>query len=145
MRYSCAASKYSIHCAFPGDFISPGFYLEQDTKTPLTKRIQGTDKPLTELEAKFPSSHTVATGIIQAVEAGDFMICKDSLAASLLFTGMTGPSPKRGLGLADSLLGWVVSWIVWPVLRIKWAQMCHEDGEVARKSRKARRGTDESH
>ncbi|KAJ3490405.1 hypothetical protein NLG97_g5790 [Lecanicillium saksenae] len=141
MRYSCATSKYSIHCVFPGDFVSPGFYLEQDTKTPLTKRIQGTDKPLKELETKFPSSHAVASGVIQAVEAGDFVICKDSMAASLLFTSMTGPSPKRGLGIADSLLGWVVSWIVWPVLRSKWAQMCREDGDAARESQKSQQVT----
>ena len=26
LRYDCAVSKYSVHCAFPGDFVSPGFY-----------------------------------------------------------------------------------------------------------------------
>lgn len=54
MRYSSPSCTYSIHCAFPADFVSPGFYLEQNTKTPLTKRIQGTNQTLAELEALLP-------------------------------------------------------------------------------------------
>ncbi|KAG6037964.1 putative secondary metabolism biosynthetic enzyme [Claviceps citrina] len=138
MRYSCTASAYSVHCAFPGDFLSPGFWLEQETKTPLTKRIQGTDRPLEQLAATCPSSDRVAELMIRAAENGDYIICKDSAAASLLFTSMTGPSPKRGMGLADSLLGLLVGWIVWPVLRRRWEWMCAEDGERAREARRCK-------
>ncbi|KAI5868186.1 putative short chain dehydrogenase/ reductase [Durotheca rogersii] len=136
LRYNGPASSYSIHCAFPADFVSPGFVLEQKTKTPLTKRIQGLDRPFEELVARFPTSEKVASLIIAAVGRGDFIICEDSFAASALFTNMIGPSPKRGLGIVDSLLGLLVGWFVWPALRRKWEGMCRQDGEELRKSAK---------
>lgn len=133
LRYNCPASTYTIHCAFPADFVSPGFVLEQKTKTPLTKRIQGLDRPFEELEVRFPSSEKVASLIIAAVDKGEFIICEDSFAASALFTNMTGPSPKRGLGIVDSIMGLLVGWVVWPVLRKRWESMCRQDGEEFRK------------
>ncbi|KAL8824484.1 MAG: hypothetical protein Q9191_005028 [Dirinaria sp. TL-2023a] len=108
LRYCSSRSTYSIHCAFPADFLSPGFKLEQTTKTPLTKRIQGTNLTAAELEAKFPSSEKVAALITAAVDRGDFIICEDSLAASALFTNVIGLSPKRGWGIFDSLLSVVM-------------------------------------
>ncbi|KAL9054325.1 MAG: hypothetical protein Q9162_004199 [Coniocarpon cinnabarinum] len=128
LRYCSPSCTYSIHCAFPGDFVSPGFYLEQNTKTPLTKRIQGLNHTIAELEAKYPSSDKVASQIISAAEKGEFIICKDSTAASLLFTAMTGPSPKRGWGIFDSVVGSIVSWIVWPYLRRQWENEIKKDG-----------------
>ncbi|KAI1379650.1 putative short chain dehydrogenase/ reductase [Hypoxylon crocopeplum] len=136
LRYNCLASTYTIHCAFPADFVSPGFVLEQQTKTPLTKRIQGLNRPFEELQAQFPSSEKVASLIIAAVGRGDFIICEDSFAASALFTNMTGPSPKRGLGIVDSLMGLLVGWVVWPVLRRRWEAMCIQDAEEFRKQAK---------
>ncbi|KAI1138458.1 putative short chain dehydrogenase/ reductase [Hypoxylon sp. FL0543] len=133
LRYSSSSCTYSVHCAFPADFVSPGFYLEQHTKTPLTKRIQGTNHAIAELEAKYPSSDKVASQIIEAVESGEFIICKDSTASSLLFTAMTGPSPKRGWGIFDSLVGLLVSWLVWPYLRRQWEAEIRKDGEAARR------------
>lgn len=134
LRHDCLFSKYSVHCAFPGDFVSPGFYLEQDTKTPLTKRLQGTSGlSRAELEACYPSSDAVAAGVIAAVQNGVFIICSDSMTASLLFTNMTGPSPKRGWGILDSIVGLLVGWIVWPVLRRKWERLCRIDGEQYRR------------
>ncbi|RYP86959.1 hypothetical protein DL770_004840 [Monosporascus sp. CRB-9-2] len=142
LRYNCTASTYSIHCAFPADFVSPGFMLEQKTKTRLTKRIQGLpdstnineDVLAKRLEAKFPSSEKVARLTIAAVDRGDFIICEDSLAASVLFTGMLGPSPKRGWGIIDALLAPIVGWFVWPFLRWKWEAMTKADGEELRRS-----------
>lgn len=123
-------TTYTIHIAFPADFVSPGFRLEQDTKPHLTKRIQGTNlASFAELEKKFPSSEKVALGVIAKVDQGNFIICEDSLAASCLFTNMTGLSPKRGLGIVDSVMGVVVGWLVTPVLRRRWERMCREDGE----------------
>ncbi|KAI1099371.1 putative short chain dehydrogenase/ reductase [Jackrogersella minutella] len=133
LRYNCPASTYTIHCAFPADFVSPGFVLEQKTKTPLTKRIQGVNLPFEELKAKFPSSEKVASLTIAAVERGDFIICEGSFSASALFTNMMGPSPKRGLGIVDSILGLLMGWVVWPVLRRRWEGMCKQDGEESRK------------
>lgn len=80
-----------------------------------------------ELEKKFPSSEKVALGIIARVDKGDFIICEDSLAASLLFTNMTGLSPKRGFGIVDSLMTVVMGWFVVPILRRRWESMCRED------------------
>jgi 3-dehydrosphinganine reductase len=134
VRYSCAASTYSVHIAFPGDFVSPGFYQEQQTKTALTKRMQGLEGTLDELVARYPSSEQVALGIMDAVNKGEFIICKDSTSASLLFTGMQGPSPKRGFGVFDSVMGVIVGWFVWPLLRRRWDHMCREDGRVEREN-----------
>ncbi|KAF4212325.1 hypothetical protein CNMCM6805_000305 [Aspergillus fumigatiaffinis] len=129
LRHNSSSTTYTIHIAFPADFISPGFVLEQDTKPDLTKRIQGTNvATFAELEEKFPSSQKVAEGIVARVDKGDFIICEDSLSASLLFTNMVGLSPKRGLGIVDSLLSVVMGWFVVPVLRRRWERMCREDG-----------------
>ncbi|KAK9444801.1 putative short chain dehydrogenase/ reductase [Metarhizium brunneum] len=136
LRYCCPESTYSIHCAFPGDFVSPGFVLEQKTKTNLTKRIQGLDGyTMSELEARFPSSDKIASLITSAVDRGDFIICDGSLAGSLLFTGMIGPSPKRGLGIVDSLLSVFTGCLLWPYLRWKWESMTRKDGEEHRRAR----------
>lgn len=129
LRHNSPNTTYTIHIAFPADFISPGFVLEQDTKPELTKRIQGTDvATFSDLEKKFPSSEKVALGIIGRVDKGDFVICEDSLATSLLFTNMIGFSPKRGLGIVDSLMSVVVGCLVVPFLRRRWDRMCREDG-----------------
>jgi 3-dehydrosphinganine reductase len=135
LRYCSPTTTYSIHCAFPADFVSPGFRLEQDTKTPLTKRMQGTDLTIEQLEAKFPSSDKVASLVIAAVDRGDFIICEDSPAASVLFSNMLGPSPKRGLGIFDTLMAPVMGWFVMPFLRWRWEGMTRRDGEEMRKAR----------
>ncbi|PNY26683.1 NAD(P)-binding domain protein [Tolypocladium capitatum] len=129
LRQIVFVSSAAAFLGLPGSIAYTRFYLEQDTKTPLTKRMQGTDCSIAELESRYPTSAKVASQIIAAVGNGEFIICKDSMAASLLFTNMIGPSPKRGLGIADSLLGWLVGWFVWPVLRRRWEAMCREDGE----------------
>jgi 3-dehydrosphinganine reductase len=112
IRYSCDASTYSVHIAFPGDLVSPGFYQEQKTKTTLAKRMQGLEGTLDELVARYPSSEHVALGIVDAVNKGGFLICKDSPSASSLFSGMQVPSPKRGFGVFDSVIGVIVGWFV---------------------------------
>ncbi|KAK8115466.1 hypothetical protein PG984_011968, partial [Apiospora sp. TS-2023a] len=125
IHYSNTLSQYSVHCAFPGDFVSPGFYLEQGTKPELTKRMQGlAGKSMAELAARYPSSEKVASLIVAAVQRGEFIICEDSLTSSLLFTSMVGPSPKRGWGLLTHWWGVLVNWVVWPVLRRKWETLC---------------------
>ncbi|CAG9990393.1 unnamed protein product [Clonostachys byssicola] len=132
LRYSSPASKYSVHISFPGDFISPGFYQEQNTKTALTKTMQGLKGSIEDLEKRYPSSEKVASLVLEAVKNEEYIICQDSLAASLLFTNMVGASPKRGLGIMDSVVGVVVSWFIWPVLRRRWEGMCKKDGELWR-------------
>ena len=128
LRLSGPASTYTIHCAFPSNFISPAFLEEQKSKPELTKRIEGTTGSTAELERRFPSAEKVAKGIIAGVARGDFALCDDSVESSLLFANMIGPSPKRRLGVRDSLLATVVGLLVWPVLRRRWDKMCKDDG-----------------
>lgn len=128
LRLSGPASTYTIHCAFPSNFISPAFVEEQKLKPELTKRIEGTTGSVVELEQRFPSSEKVAQGIIAGVERGDFSLCDDSMESRLLFANMIGPSPKRGLGILDSMLATVIPLFVWPVVRRRWDKMCKEDG-----------------
>ncbi|EAS30222.3 oxidoreductase [Coccidioides immitis RS] len=135
LRNDCAASTYSIHIAFPGDFVSPGFMKEQQTKVALNKTIQGLNHPIEQLKAKFPSSDKVASLIIHAVDRGDFIICEDSMAASVLFANMQGPSPKRGWGVFDALLSPVMNLFVMPYLRWKWEGLTRKDGEKLQRSR----------
>lgn len=95
LRYSCPASTYTIHCAFPVDFISPGLLLEQNTKTELTKGFKNENCTISDLESRFPPSGKVVPLIIGAVGKGDFIICNNSMASLLIFANMIGPSPKR--------------------------------------------------
>lgn len=97
-------------------------------KPELTKRIEGTTGSVVELEKRFPSSEKVAQGIIAGVERGDFALCDDSMESGLLFANMIGPSPKRGLGILDSLLATAIPLFVWPVIRRRWDKMCKKDG-----------------
>jgi 3-dehydrosphinganine reductase len=115
MRYSNAASLYSVHIAFPSNFISPSFISEQKTKPQLTKQIEGTSAHLSELTNKLHNAKQVADAIIVAVDKGEFVICTE-LEASLLFGGMVGVSPRRGFGIVDSILV-LLSGIFWPLLR----------------------------
>ena len=95
IRYSGPASKYSVHIAFPSNFISPSFIDEQKNKPELTKRLEGTTGPLSELSKKLHSSKQVADYIVAAVDKKQYIICSEYEAA-LLFGAMIGPSPKKG-------------------------------------------------
>lgn len=132
LRLSGPASVYTIHCAFPSNFISPAFLEEQKSKPELTKRMEGTMGSMAEMEQRFPSAEKVARGIIAGVERGDFALCDDSTESGMLFANMIGPSPKRGLGVLDSLLATLVGLFIWPVLRRRWDKLCRDDGSHSR-------------
>ena len=102
-------------------------------KPELTKRMEDTAGSMAELERRFPCSKAVAQGIIIGVERGQFALCDDSMESGLLFANMIGPSPKRGLGILDSLLAVIIGLFVWPFLRRRWDRMCREDGTHSRK------------
>lgn len=82
---------------------------------------------MAQLEHRIPSAEEVARGIVDGVERGDFALCEDSMESGLLFANIIGPSPKRGLGVLDSLLAIVVGLFVRPILRRRWDRMCKED------------------
>ena len=133
LRLSGPASKYTIHCAFPSNFFSPAFLEEQKTKPELTKQIEGTTGSTSELEQRIPSAEKVAKGIITAAARGDFALCDDSMESGLLFANMIGPSPKRGLGVLDSLLAILVGLLIWPLFRHRWEKLCRQNGMDHRK------------
>lgn len=120
IRYSSRVSKYTIHCAFPSNFITQSFFEEQENKPRVTKEIEGTMGTVVELEKKLPSAEKVAGQIIDGVARGDFTLCDDSIDSALLFANMIGPSPKRGLGILDSILTIFMGFFVWPILRRRW-------------------------
>lgn len=133
LRYSCSASTYTVHSAFPSNFITDTFLQEQEKKPLLTKRIEGTTGSVEELQKKYPSAEKVAAQIVAAVARGDFVICEDSFDSVLLFSNMIGPSPKRGLGIVDSFLAILVGLIVWPIVRRRWDALCRQDGPGSHK------------
>ncbi|PSN60061.1 NAD(P)-binding protein [Corynespora cassiicola Philippines] len=138
IRHSGPASRYTVHCAFPSNFITGAFMEEQKKKPELTKQIEGTTGSLEELQKRFPSAEEVACKIIAAVGKGEFAICDDSFESALLFSNMIGPSPKRGLGIVDSLLAVIVGLFVWPILRRQWDAKCKKDGEEYRQAQHAK-------
>lgn len=117
MRYSGPTSQYSVHIAFPSNFISPSFVDEQENKPTLTKSLEGTEAPTSELAKKLHSANHVAEYIAAAVDRGQYVICSEYEAA-LLFGAMVGLSPKRGLGIADSLVS-MLAVVAGPLLR-RW-------------------------
>lgn len=129
LQYSRLASTYTIHCAFPSNFNTLAFLEGLDKKPTLTRRIEGTTGPASEVAKRYPSAQKVACQIVGAVGKGQFAICDDSLDSAMLFANMIGPSPKRGLGIVDSFFAIVIGLIVWPVLRRRWDAMCRNDGK----------------
>ncbi|CAG8955554.1 hypothetical protein HYFRA_00009508 [Hymenoscyphus fraxineus] len=120
LRYSSQVSTYTIHCAFPSNFITESFFEEQKRKPKITKEIEGTLGTVLELRKKFPSAEKVAQQIIKGVSRGEFALCDDSLEGAMFFANMVGPSPKRGLGIVDSIFAILVGFFVWPNLRRIW-------------------------
>ncbi|KAJ5675617.1 hypothetical protein N7462_008514 [Penicillium macrosclerotiorum] len=129
MRYSGPASQYSVHIAFPSNFISPSFVDEQKTKPQLTKELEGTTAPLSELSGKIHSAKDVADAIIAAVDKKDFIICSE-LEAALLFGAMNGIVPRRGFGVMDSLIA-MVQVIVGPLVRRWLDYKCSSDSALS--------------
>ncbi|WQF80929.1 Putative short-chain dehydrogenase/reductase SDR, NAD(P)-binding domain superfamily [Colletotrichum destructivum] len=135
VAYSNAASSYTVHCAFPATVLTDTFFEEQRGKPALTKRIESTDATADKLRAKYPSARDVGEAIVCAsvdcrgagAGASDFCICTD-FDTSVLWSGMVGPSTKRGWGLVDSFLALVSGLVVWPLLRRSWNRMCAEAG-----------------
>ncbi|KAF4447677.1 short chain dehydrogenase/reductase family oxidoreductase [Fusarium austroafricanum] len=114
-RYSGPASKYSVHISFPSNFISPSFIDELGNKPELTKQLDGTTAPMTELTQKLHSSKQVADYILKGVDKNEYIICSECEAA-LLFGAMTGPSPKRGIGFVDSCVS-IAAVAAGPIIR----------------------------
>jgi 3-dehydrosphinganine reductase len=106
--------------------MSESFAEEQKCKPQLTKDIEGTAADITELKKKLPPAKKVADYIVSNINSGDFALC-DSSDSAMLWANMIGPSPKRGLGIVDSFLAFLISFLVWPFLRRDWDSKCKKD------------------
>lgn len=113
-----------MHVAFPNTFVTEAFIDEQKTKPELTKRIESSNKPLEKLD----TAEYIANTIVKRVAKGDFAILSD-FDTEVLWSNMLGSSPKRGLGVLDSVLGLLSGFFVWPVLRFTWTRMCRQAGK----------------
>ncbi|KAG9235261.1 short chain dehydrogenase/ reductase [Amylocarpus encephaloides] len=100
LRYSGLSSTYTIHIAFPSNFLTFAFFQEQEKKPQLTKQIEGTEGSISDHKKKYPTAEKVATQIVAGVKKGDFAICENSLEAALLW-GRTwlGHRRREGGGL----------------------------------------------
>jgi 3-dehydrosphinganine reductase len=94
--------------------------------------MQGVKGSIEDLEKRYPSPEKVVSLVLEAVKNEEYIICRDSLAASLFFTNMVEASPKRDLEIMDSVVCIVVNWFIWLVLRRQWEGMCKKDGELWR-------------
>lgn len=128
-RYSSPVSKYSIHIAFPHNFISDSFISENQHKPDLTKKIEGTEGSQAELENKFPGAGEIAREIVGGVEGGEFAVVDKRWDAQLLWGGAKGFAPGRGWGAWDFLGGWLVALLIGPVVRWGWEGECVRDGK----------------
>ena len=130
LQYTNPAKKieYTIHVAFPSNISTEGFFEEQKNKPQLAKEMEGSALSSAELEKKLPSAEKVARIILAGVEKGDFAVC-DSFESGLLWANTIGPSPRRGLGIMDTLLALLVSMVIWPFQRRQWDSMCRKNRE----------------
>ncbi|RYP90777.1 hypothetical protein DL770_003110 [Monosporascus sp. CRB-9-2] len=134
--YSSPTRKYSIHCAFPSTFISDAFFEEQKGKPLLTKEIEGTVGTPEELMRKHPSAKKEADLILAGVAKGDFAICDESVESPILFANMVGVSPRRGLGIYDTIMSLVMAF-AWPLIgRPWWDGLCKKYSPTWHASRK---------
>lgn len=124
--YSSPTRTYRIHSAFPSTFISDAFFQEQQGKPQLTMEIEGTVGTEEEMRKKHPSAAKMADIILSGLAKGDFAICDESVESPLLFANMVGVTPKRGLGIIDTLVG-VVMAFAWPLVGgPMWDRMCRK-------------------
>ncbi|KAI9923754.1 hypothetical protein ASPWEDRAFT_164019 [Aspergillus wentii DTO 134E9] len=120
--------KYRVHCCFPGTFVSEGFVAEQATKPNLTKELEKTNRPISELEKTYGTAEGISQKLIQGVSEGQFFVTMDA-DTRLLLNNMRGPSP-RDRPLMDYLLGWFMG-LVWPLIRRRFDRTTREYGRQA--------------
>jgi 3-dehydrosphinganine reductase len=91
------------HIVLPGSILSPGLDVENAIKHPVTKMLEEGDPAQTGEE--------VAAAAVRALEKGGYMVTTQLLAHAMR-AGMMGNSPRNGLGIVDTVFGWVVG-VAW--------------------------------
>ncbi|RYP70801.1 hypothetical protein DL771_005176 [Monosporascus sp. 5C6A] len=133
MRYSGRKSTYIVQCIFAHNFITPSFLEEQKSKPSLTKRIEGTEAigggsaaDISALESRFPYAHKISPEIVAAVASNDFAVLDKRLEPQILWANMIGTSPRRGWGIVDCLLAFVM-FLVYSFVRRQMEKQCKGD------------------
>lgn len=119
------ASRYQVHCCFPGTFLTDAFTEEQRLKPGLTKKLEKTNLSDGELKDRYETAEGIARKLVRGLEEGRFFITMD-FDTQLLLNNMRGPSP-RDRPLYESILGWVMG-LVWPVIRRRFDRVTREFG-----------------
>lgn len=95
-----AHTPIRTHAIFPGTIFSPGLALENQTKHPVTTKLEESDGGQTPGE--------VARAAIRGLEAGEALVTTNGLLGMAMKAGMLGGSWRNGWGVVDTVLGWVV-------------------------------------
>jgi 3-dehydrosphinganine reductase len=122
-QYSGPVSTYSIQCVFAHNFITPTFIEEQKNKPDLTKKLEGTTGDLSEIEKSFPYADKIAPEIVASIAKGDYAVMDGRFEPQACWAVSIGSSPKRGLGVWDTLLA-VLMALVFPFIRAGWEKEC---------------------
>ena len=85
-----------------------------------------------ELEKRIPTATLIAPELVAAVARGDYAIVDGRLESQICLAAGLGASPKRGWGVWDGALGFLV-WVIWPFVRWMWERDCL--GEAYREER----------
>ena len=96
------------HCVFASTISSPGLDKENETKPAITKKLEETDGSQTPEE--------IALETLKGLEKGYANFSPSGLLGTLMVTGSLGGSRRRGLGIVDTLVSWVVA-IILPIVR----------------------------
>ncbi|KAI4125503.1 MAG: hypothetical protein LQ338_004205 [Usnochroma carphineum] len=100
------------HCVFPATIFTQSYVEENKTKHPITLKLEEDDKGQTPEE--------VAEASVRGLERGEEMVTTEWLGG-LMWTGAMGGSRKRGWGVWDTVVGWVVlvvfGWVRWDMDR----------------------------
>ncbi|KAH7169457.1 short chain dehydrogenase [Fusarium sp. MPI-SDFR-AT-0072] len=119
-------SMYRVHIAFPGNFTTDSFILEQTTKPELLKNMEGSNySDGEELLKNLQSGEEIAAGILCGIRKGRYNITTD-LTTDLTLNNMRGPSP-RDSPFYDMFMSFAGS-LVWPFLRRRFDRMTIQYG-----------------
>jgi 3-dehydrosphinganine reductase len=87
------------HTIFPGTIFSPGLEIENQTKPAITKKIEESDGGQT--------CEEVAAVSVKGLERGEELITTSGIVGVALKAGMLGTSRRNGLGIVDTVVGWI--------------------------------------
>ncbi|KAL5610602.1 hypothetical protein FOBRF1_006719 [Fusarium oxysporum] len=119
-------SMYRVHIAFPGNFTTDSFIMEQTTKPELLKNMEGSNySDGEELLKNLQSTEEIAAGILSGIRKGRYNITTD-LTTDLTLNNMRGPSP-RDSPFYDAFMSFAGS-LVWPFVRRRFDKMTIQYG-----------------